>query len=99
MEIIDLFEDRILVKRDEAEKKTKSGIIIPDAIVEPPARGVVINVGPGRDGGSRMPKAGDTILFSKHSGTEIKFNDIEYLLMRSTDVFGIITTVDSTDVN
>ena len=88
-------KDRILVQRVEEETKTKGGIIIPDTAKEKPAEGKVISVGNGKvgDDGKRVPvelKAGDRILFGKYSGTEVKVEGDEYLIMREDDVLGII---------
>ncbi|MBU2489077.1 MAG: co-chaperone GroES [Proteobacteria bacterium] len=87
--------DRILVKRVEEEAKTKGGIIIPDSAKEKPAEGKVVSVGPGKTGddGKRIAlevKKGDRILFGKYSGTEVKIEGEEYLIMREDDVLGII---------
>ncbi|MDR1872268.1 MAG: co-chaperone GroES [Deltaproteobacteria bacterium] len=87
--------DRILVKRLEEEETTKGGIIIPDTAKEKPQQGKVIAVGEGKlvDNGTRVPsgvKPGDHILFGKYSGTEIKLNGEEYLIMRDDDIFGIL---------
>ncbi len=87
--------DRILVKRVEEEKKTKAGIIIPDSAKEKPAEGKVIAAGHGKlnDKGERVAlevKEGDTVLFSKYSGTEVKLEGEEYLIMREDDVLAII---------
>jgi chaperonin GroES len=87
--------DRILVKRVEEEAKTKGGIIIPDTAKEKPAEGQVVAVGEGKldDSGKRVPlilKEGDRILFGKYSGTEVKIEGAEYLIMREDDVLGII---------
>jgi len=88
-------QDRILVKRVEEEAKTKGGIIIPDTAKEKPAEGKVVSVGSGKlaDDGKRIPleiKAGDRILFGKYSGTEVKIEGEEYLIMREDDVLAII---------
>ena len=87
--------DRILVKRLEAEEKTKGGIIIPDTAKEKPKEGKVISVGPGKtkDDGKKEAlevKAGDRILFTSYAGTEIKLDGDEYLVMREEDVLGIV---------
>jgi len=87
--------DRILVRRIEAEQKTAGGIIIPDTAKEKPSEGEVIAVGPGvRDeDGKHIPldvKVGDRILFGKWSGTEIKLNGEDLLIMKESDVMGII---------
>jgi len=88
-------QDRILVKRVEEEEKTKGGIIIPDTAKEKPAEGVVEAVGNGKvgDDGKRIPleiKKGDRILFGKYSGTEVKIEGKEFLIMREDDVLGVI---------
>ena len=88
-------QDRILVKRVPEEEKTKGGIIIPDTAKEKPAEGKVIAVGNGKlsDDGKRIPleiKKGNRILFGKYSGTEVKIDGEEQLIMREDDVLGII---------
>lgn len=87
--------DRILVKRVEEEAKTKGGIIIPDSAKEKPYEGEVVAVGKGRktEDGKVIKldvKAGDRILFSKYAGSDIKIDDVEYLIMREEDVLGVI---------
>ena len=87
--------DRILVRRVESEEKTKGGIIIPDTAKEKPQEGEVIAVGPGarNDAGQIQAldvKAGDRILFGKWSGTEIKIDGEDLLIMKESDVMGII---------
>ncbi|MBC2710391.1 MAG: co-chaperone GroES [Desulfosarcina sp.] len=88
-------QDRILVQRVEEETKTKGGIIIPDTAKEKPAEGKVNAVGKGKvgDDGKRVAleiKVGDRILFGKYSGTEIKIEGEEYLIMREDEVLGVI---------
>jgi chaperonin GroES len=88
-------QDRILVQRVEEETTTKGGIIIPDTAKEKPAEGKVVAVGNGKigDDGKRVAleiKKGDRILFGKYSGTEVKIEGEEYLIMREDDVLGII---------
>jgi chaperonin GroES len=88
-------QDRLLVQRVEEEEKTKGGIIIPDTAKEKPAEGKVVAVGKGKvdESGKPIPmevKKGDRILFGKYSGTEIKIEGQEYLIMREDDVLGII---------
>jgi len=88
-------QDRILVQRIEEEKTTKGGIIIPDTAKEKPAEGKVVAVGNGKigDDGKRIAleiKKGDRILFGKYSGTEVKIEGEEYLILREDDVLGII---------
>ena len=88
-------QDRVIVQRINEEEKTKGGIIIPDTAKEKPQEGKVIAVGKGKiaDDGKLLPtslKAGDRILFGKYSGSEIKLNGEEYLIMREEDVLGVI---------
>ena len=88
-------QDRILVQRVKEEEKTKGGIIIPDTAKEKPIEGRVIAAGNGKlsEAGKRIAlevKKGDQILFGKYSGTEVKIEDEDYLIMREDDVFGII---------
>ena len=87
--------DRVLVKRVEEEEKTKGGIIIPDTAKEKPQEGEVVAVGPGArdDSGKIQPldvKAGDRILFGKWSGTEVKIDGEELLIMKESDILGIL---------
>ena len=87
--------DRILVERVESEEKTKGGIIVPDTAKEKPQKGKVIAVGHGKrlEDGKLIPlevKAGDTILFGKYSGSEIKVEGIEYFIMKEDDVLGLV---------
>lgn len=87
--------DRVLVKALEAKEAKKGGIIIPDTAKEKPQEGEVIAVGPGKidDNGKKIPmdvKAGDKILFGKYSGTEVKIDDVEYLIMHQDDILGIV---------
>lgn len=87
--------DRLLVKRLKEEEKTAGGIIIPDSAKEKPAEGEVVAVGPGKsdDKGVRIAmqvKAGDRVLFSKYSGTDVKLDGDDYLIMREDDVLGIL---------
>jgi len=89
-------QDRVLVKRlDEEVEKTKGGIIIPDTAKEKPQHGKVIAVGKGKvnDDGKVTPldvKVGDTILFGKYSGSEIKLDGEEHLIMREDDILGVV---------
>ena len=87
--------DRVVVRRIESEEKTKGGIIIPDTAKEKPSQGEVIAVGPGgRDeSGKLIPidvKEGDRVLFGKWSGTEVKIDGQELLIMKESDIMGII---------
>ena len=88
-------QDRILVKRLEEKEVKKGGIIIPDTAKEKPQEAEVIAIGPGKvtKDGTRQPmsvKVGDKILFGKYSGSEVKLDDEEYLIMREEDVLGIL---------
>jgi chaperonin GroES len=87
--------DRVVVQRVDAEEKTKGGIIIPDTAKEKPQEGKVIAVGPGArdDAGKLQPldvKAGDRILFGKWSGTEIKLDGEDFLIMKESDIMGVL---------
>jgi len=87
--------DRVIVQRIKEEEKTKGGIIIPDTAKEKPQQGKIIAVGKGKKGddGKIIPlelKAGDTVLFGKYSGSEIKVEGVEYLIMREDDILGIV---------
>jgi chaperonin GroES len=87
--------DRVLVRRVESDEKTKGGLIIPDSAKEKPAEGLVVSVGAGArdEDGKRMPmdvKAGDKILFGKWSGTEITLDEEELLIMKESDILGLI---------
>ncbi|MGA2310725.1 MAG: co-chaperone GroES [Candidatus Bathyarchaeia archaeon] len=93
--------DRILIKRVEEKETVKGGIIIPDTAKEKPQEGEVIAVGGGKktEEGKVIPldvKAGDRILFGKYSGTEIKIDDVEYLIIREDEVLGIIEAAKQT---
>ena len=87
--------DRVVVRRIEADEKTKGGIIIPDTVKEKPSEGEIIAVGPGgRDeSGKLIPmdvKAGDRVLFGKWSGTEVKLDGEDLLIMKESDIMGVI---------
>jgi chaperonin GroES len=87
--------DRVLVRRIEAEEKTAGGIIIPDSAKEKPAEGEIVSVGSGTraDDGKITPldvKAGDRVLFGKWSGTEVKVDNEDLLIMKESDILGII---------
>lgn len=88
-------EDRIVVQANEAETTTASGLVIPDTAKEKPQEGTVIAVGPGRidEKGNRVPidvKTGDTVLYSKYGGTEVKYGVDEYLVLSARDVLAVI---------
>lgn len=87
--------DRLVVKRSEGEAKSAGGILIPDTATEKPSRGVVVAIGNGKllESGELRPlaiKVGDEVLFGKYSGTEVKFEGEEYVVMREDDVMAII---------
>jgi chaperonin GroES len=90
--------DRVVIRRVEEEAKTKGGIIIPDTAKEKPQEGEVIAVGPGArdEDGQRIPidvKVGDRILFGKWSGSEVKLDDEDLLIMKESDILGILDRV------
>ena len=87
--------DRVIVRRKEEERKSAGGIVLPDSATEKPVRGEVISVGPGKmmDNGKRQAldvKAGDQVLFGKYSGTEVKLDGEEVVVMREEDIMGVI---------
>lgn len=87
--------DRVFVKYSSEEEKTAGGLYIPDAAKEKPQKGTVLAVGPGKitEDGKRQPmevKVGDVILFDKYSGSKIKINDEEYLILKEEDILGIV---------
>src|SRR6266542_5833775 len=88
-------EDRIVVKPGEGEETTAAGIVIPDTAKEKPQEGEVVAVGPGRfEDGNRVPldvKVGDTVIYSKYGGTEVKVGGEEYLILSARDVLAIVT--------
>ena len=90
-------EDRIVIKTNEAETTTASGLVIPDTAKEKPQEGTVIAVGPGRfdeDGEKRIPmdiKTGDTVIFSKYGGTEVTYDGKDYLLLSARDVLAVVS--------
>ena len=88
-------QDRIIVKRQEEEEKSKGGIIIPDSAREKPIEGKVVAVGSGKilENGKKQPldiKVGDRVLFGKYAGTEVKIEGEEHLILREDDILGII---------
>jgi chaperonin GroES len=87
--------DRVVVRRIEAEAKTAGGIIVPDSAKEKPQQGEIIAAGPGRrdEAGKLIPidvKPGDRVLFGKWSGTEVKLDGVEYLIMNEGDIMGVL---------
>jgi chaperonin GroES len=92
--------DRVVIERIDAEAKTAGGIIIPDTAQEKPQQGKVIAVGPGArdESGKLIPidvKLGDRILFGKWSGTEVKIDGIEYLIMKESDIMGVLVEAEA----
>ena len=88
-------EDRVVVQANEAETTTASGLVIPDTAKEKPQEGTVIAVGPGRvdDNGNRVPldiSVGDTVVYSKYGGTEVKYSGEEYLILSARDVLAVV---------
>jgi chaperonin GroES len=87
-------EDRILVKPLDAEQTTASGLVIPDTAKEKPQEGEVLAVGPGRyEDGNRVPvdvSVGDKVVYSKYGGTEVKYNNEEYLILSARDVLAVV---------
>src|SRR6266511_4653968 len=87
-------EDRIVVQPLDAEQTTASGLVIPDTAKEKPQEGVVLAVGPGRfENGERLPldvSVGDTVLYSKYGGTEVKYGGEEYLILSARDVLAVV---------
>jgi chaperonin GroES len=89
-------EDKILVQANEAETTTASGLVIPDTAKEKPQEGTVVAVGPGRfnEKGDRVPldvSEGDTVIYSKYGGTEIKYSGEEYLILSARDVLAVVS--------
>jgi chaperonin GroES len=87
--------DRVVIKPQEAEEKTKGGIILPDTAKEKPIEGTVVAIGSGKvsdDGKTIAPavKVGDKVLYGKYSGTEVTVDGVDYLIMRESDIFAII---------
>lgn len=94
MAMIKPLGDRVLVRPDVAEEKTASGIIIPDTAKEKPQRGTVVAVGPGKyENGTKIDltvKDGDKVLYGKYAGTELSLDGEDYLIMRESDILGIV---------
>lgn len=87
--------DRVLVMRSEEERKSAGGIVIPDSATEKPSKGKIVAVGKGKilENGEIRPldvKVGDIVLFGKYSGTEVKIDGVDYLVMREEDIMGVI---------
>jgi len=88
-------EDRVIVKPAKAEEVTKSGIVLPDTAQEKPQRGSVVAAGPGKmkDDGSRAAidvKVGDTVIYSKYGGTDVKLEGEEYKILRADDIYAVV---------
>ena len=88
-------EDRIVIRQVEAEQTTASGLVIPDTAKEKPQEGEVVGVGPGRvdDNGNRVPvdvKVGDTVIYSRYGGTEVKYDGQEFQILSSRDVLAVV---------
>jgi chaperonin GroES len=88
--------DRVVVKPKAKEETTRSGIVLPDTASEKPQEGTVLSVGPGRtlDNGKKVEmevKAGDSVLFAKYAGTEVKLDGEEYLVIRESDLLAVVT--------
>ena len=82
--------DRVLIEPEAAEEKTASGIIIPDTAKEKPQKGKIIAVGDGTTDHKMNVKVGDRVLYGKYSGTELTIEDTDYLIMKESDIFGIV---------
>ncbi len=86
--------DRVLLRALEREEKTASGIVLPDTAKEKPQEAEVIAVGPGRYEEGKLValdvKAGDRVIFSKYAGTEVKYDNVEYLIVRETDILAVV---------
>ena len=86
--------DRVVVQPTEADEQTASGLYIPDTAKEKPQRGTVVSVGPGKvENGTKVDmtvKAGDTVLYGKYAGTEIRLGDEDVLIMRESDILGVV---------
>ena len=82
--------DRVIIEPSAAEEKTAGGIIIPDTAKEKPSKGTVVAVGPGTKDNPITVKVGDAVLYGKYAGTEISFEDKEYMIMRESDIVAII---------
>ncbi|MFC4766895.1 co-chaperone GroES [Effusibacillus consociatus] len=86
--------DRVVIKPVEREEKTASGIVLPDTAKEKPQEGEVVAVGAGRyEEGKRVPldvQVGDRVIFSKYAGTEVKYDNVEYLILRENDILAVV---------
>ena len=82
--------DRVIIEPSAAEEKTAGGIIIPDTAKEKPSKGIVVAVGPGTKDNPITVKVGDAVLYGKYAGTEISFEDKDFMIMRESDIVAII---------
>lgn len=86
--------DNVVVKQAEAEEQTKSGLFIPDTVKEKPQKGTVVAVGEGKfEDGARVPvdvKVGDVVIYGKYGGTDVKIDDVEYKILRASDIYAIV---------
>jgi chaperonin GroES len=87
--------DRVIVRQSEAEEKTKSGILLPDAAKEKPTKGKIIAAGPGKlgDNGKPIPldvKSGDTVYYGKYSGTDVEVDGEKFVILRESDILGVL---------
>ena len=82
--------DRVVIKAQEAEEKTASGIILPDTAKEKPQKGTVVAVGPGTDENPITVKAGNSVLYGKYAGTELQHDGEDYLIMKESDILAIV---------
>jgi chaperonin GroES len=86
--------ENVVVKQAEAEQQTKSGFIIPDSAQEKPQKGTVIAVGDGKfEKGARVPidvKVGDTVIYSKYGGTDVKIDEVEYKILKASDIYAVL---------
>ena len=88
-------QDRVIVKQSEAEEKTKSGILLPDTAKEKPTKGKVIAVGPGKSDDKGRPmeiglRVGDTVYYGKYSGTDVEISGEKFVILRESDVLGVL---------
>ena len=90
MSLMKPLADRVLIEPTPAEEKTSSGLIIPDTAKEKPLKGTVIAVGPGKVDEPMTVKVGDAVIYGQYSGTEIKLDGNNYLIMREADIYGIV---------
>jgi chaperonin GroES len=90
MSLMKPLADRVLIEPTPAEEKTSSGIIIPETAKEKPLKGTVVAAGPGKTDEPMTVKVGDSVIYGQYSGTEIKLDGKNYLIMRESDIYGIV---------